>query len=123
MTAKGPAPSGPDPFSYVANELQPLSDYVKELMVSENPVLTMAATHFFDQVRVVTFNFLHDYVCLTFYIICSHLFVHIATRKTISTNNCRSHGSCVDELCFSREETGGIGTDNGNDSCGFINSR
>jgi hypothetical protein len=50
MTAKGPVPSGPDPFSYVSAELQPLSDYVKELLVSENPVLTMAATHFFDQV-------------------------------------------------------------------------
>ena len=44
MTAKGPVPSGPDPFGYVAAELQPLSDYVKELMVSENPVLTMAGT-------------------------------------------------------------------------------
>lgn len=33
----------------VANELQPLSDYVKELVKSENPVLTMAASHFFDQ--------------------------------------------------------------------------
>ena len=51
MTAKGPVPSGPDPFAYVSAELQPLSDYVKELMVSENPVLTMAATHFFNQVR------------------------------------------------------------------------
>ena len=53
MTAKGPVPSGPDPFQLVSSELQPLSDYVKELMVSENPVLTMAATHFFDQ--VITF--------------------------------------------------------------------
>lgn len=51
MTAKGPAPQGPEPFSLVADELQPLSDYVKELVKSENPVLTMAASHFFDQVR------------------------------------------------------------------------
>jgi len=50
MTAKGPAPEGPDPFKYVADELNPLSDFVKDLMVSENPVLTMAASHFFDQV-------------------------------------------------------------------------
>jgi len=50
MTAKGPAPEGPDPFKAVGDELQPLSDYVKELLVSENPVLTMAASHFFDQV-------------------------------------------------------------------------
>lgn len=50
MTAKGPSPEGPEPFGLVSNELQPLSDYVKELLVSENPVLTMAASHFFDQV-------------------------------------------------------------------------
>lgn len=53
MTAKGPSPPGPDPFNLVAAELQPLSDYVKELVVSENPVLTMAATHFFDQVNIL----------------------------------------------------------------------
>jgi len=53
MTAKGPTPSGPDPFALVAEELQPLSDYVKELVKSENPVLTMAASHFFDQVGFV----------------------------------------------------------------------
>jgi hypothetical protein len=51
MTARGPSPTGPDPFGLVAEELQPLSDYVKELVVSENPVLTMAASHFFEQVR------------------------------------------------------------------------
>jgi hypothetical protein len=52
MTARGPSPDGPEPFGLVAKELQPLSDYVKELIVSENPVLTMAASHFFDQVRL-----------------------------------------------------------------------
>lgn len=51
MTAKGPAPVGPEPFGMVSDELQPLSDYVKELVVSENPVLTMAASHFFEKVR------------------------------------------------------------------------
>jgi hypothetical protein len=60
MTAKGPVPNGPEPFAMVANELQPLSDYVKELVVSENPVLTMASQHFFDQVfknmRIKLFN-------------------------------------------------------------------
>lgn len=50
LTAKGPSPPGPDPFTLVADELQPLSDYVRELVVSENPVLTMAASHFFDKV-------------------------------------------------------------------------
>lgn len=50
LHAKGPAPEGPEPFGLVADELQPLSDYVRELVVSENPVLTMAASHFFDKV-------------------------------------------------------------------------
>ena len=50
MTAKGPVPVGPEPFGMVSDELQPLSDYVKELVVSENPVLTMAASHFFEKV-------------------------------------------------------------------------
>lgn len=51
LKAKGPAPDGPDPFNSVSNDLQPLSDYVQELVKSENPVLTMAASHFFKQVR------------------------------------------------------------------------
>jgi hypothetical protein len=50
MRAQGPEPKGPEPFAYVSSDVQPLSDYVKELVVSENPVLTMAASHFFDQV-------------------------------------------------------------------------
>lgn len=50
LTAKGPAPTGPEPFDLVADDLKPLSDYVKDLVVSENPVLTMAASHFFNQV-------------------------------------------------------------------------
>jgi len=49
MSAKGPPPEGPDPFGLVSDELKPLSDYVKELVVSENPVLTMAASHFFEK--------------------------------------------------------------------------
>ena len=52
MTAKGPVPVGPEPFGLVSDELQSLSDYVKELVVSENPVLTMAASHFFEKVEV-----------------------------------------------------------------------
>ena len=54
MTAKGPVPEGPEPFQLVASELQPLSDYVKEMVVSENPVLTMAASHFFEKVKIIT---------------------------------------------------------------------
>ena len=53
MTANGPVPDGPDPFKYVADELAPLSDFVKEMVVSENPVLTMAASHFFEKVRIL----------------------------------------------------------------------
>lgn len=45
---------GPDPFSLVANELQSLSTYVKSLVQNENPVLTMAASHFFDQVIFIS---------------------------------------------------------------------
>ena len=58
MTAKGPSPAGPDPFALVADELQPLSEFVKELVKSENPVLTMAASHFFDQVRCAPPSFI-----------------------------------------------------------------
>jgi len=49
MTAKGPEPAGPDPFKAVSGELQSLSTYIKELVQSENPVLTMAASHFFEK--------------------------------------------------------------------------
>ena len=58
MTAAGPAPVGPEPFGLVSSELQPLSDYVKEMVVSENPVLTMAASHFFEKVE----QFLYPHV-------------------------------------------------------------
>jgi hypothetical protein len=58
MTAKGPSPDGPDPFGLVQEELKPLSDYVKELVLSENPVLTMAASHFFEQVEVFSFIYI-----------------------------------------------------------------
>lgn len=50
ITTRGPIPEGPEPFSFVSSEVQPLADYVKELVKSENPVLTMAASHFFEQV-------------------------------------------------------------------------
>lgn len=52
VTSRGPAPSGPDPFEYVSKEVQPISEYVKEMIQSENPVLTMAASHFFEQVLI-----------------------------------------------------------------------
>merc|ERR1719223_777026 len=49
ISARGPAPKGPEPFGVVSDELNPLSDFVKELVISENPVLTMAASHFFEK--------------------------------------------------------------------------
>ena len=52
ISAHGPAPDGPDPFKYVSGELSPLSEFVKEMVVSENPVLTMAASHFFEKVSI-----------------------------------------------------------------------
>jgi geranylgeranyl pyrophosphate synthase len=48
MTATGPQPDGPDPFEFVAKDLESLSQYVSGLMTSENPILTQAATVFFD---------------------------------------------------------------------------
>jgi geranyl diphosphate synthase len=42
-------PQGPDPFKMVEKELAPLSQYVGDMVQSENPVLTMAAGHFFNQ--------------------------------------------------------------------------
>ena len=50
ITARGPVPEGPEPFGLVANEVQTLAEYVKELVKSDNPVLTMASSHFFEQV-------------------------------------------------------------------------
>lgn len=38
-----------DPFKLVEKDLEPLSQYVLELVDSENPVLTMAASHFFEK--------------------------------------------------------------------------
>jgi geranyl diphosphate synthase len=46
---ESPEPEGPDPFKSVEKELQPLSQYVGDMVQSENPVLTMAAGHFFNQ--------------------------------------------------------------------------
>lgn len=46
----GMMPAGPDPFKLVVGELQPLSEYIKDLLASENPILTMAASHFFNKV-------------------------------------------------------------------------
>ena len=42
----------------MAHELEPLSTYIKTQLAAENPVLTMAASHFFDKVR--SFHNLHD---------------------------------------------------------------
>lgn len=38
-----------DPFKLMEKDLEPLSEYVLELVQSENPVLTKAASHFFEK--------------------------------------------------------------------------
>jgi len=39
----------PDPFKMVASELQPFSDSIKELVSTDQPILSMAAKHFFEK--------------------------------------------------------------------------
>jgi len=39
----------PDPFAIVEKELQPFSDSIKELVSSDQPILSMAAKHFFEK--------------------------------------------------------------------------
>merc|ERR1712085_75835 len=39
----------PDPFKMVEKELQPFSDSIKELVSTDQPILSMAAKHFFEK--------------------------------------------------------------------------
>jgi len=39
----------PDPFQMVEKELQPFSDSIKELVSTDQPILSMAAKHFFEK--------------------------------------------------------------------------
>jgi geranylgeranyl pyrophosphate synthase len=39
----------PDPFKMVETELQPFSDSIKELVSTDQPILSMAAKHFFEK--------------------------------------------------------------------------
>jgi len=39
----------PDPFKMVKEELQPFTDSIKELVSTDQPVLSMAAKHFFEK--------------------------------------------------------------------------
>lgn len=39
----------PDPFKLVEKELQPFSDSIKELVSTDQPILSMAAKHFFEK--------------------------------------------------------------------------
>lgn len=39
----------PDPFQLVEKELQPFSDSIKELVSTDQPILSMAAKHFFEK--------------------------------------------------------------------------
>ncbi len=49
MSMDGPAPNNVDPFHLVKKDLAPFSDSIKELVETENPVLTAAAKHFFEK--------------------------------------------------------------------------
>ncbi|EWM26176.1 Polyprenyl synthetase [Nannochloropsis gaditana] len=49
MSLDGPAPNDVDPFALVKKDLAPFSDSIKELVETENPVLTAAAKHFFEK--------------------------------------------------------------------------
>ena len=44
--------NGPDPFEYVASELLPLQDEIREVLKTENPLLSNAAVYFFDKVAI-----------------------------------------------------------------------
>jgi geranylgeranyl pyrophosphate synthase len=39
----------PDPFAMVEDEIQPFSDSIKELVSTDQPILSMAAKHFFEK--------------------------------------------------------------------------
>merc|ERR1712224_625846 len=39
----------PDPFKMVEKELQPFSESIKELVSTDQPILSMAAKHFFEK--------------------------------------------------------------------------
>ena len=49
MSMDGPPPNNVDPFQLVKKDLAPFSDSIKELVETENPVLTAAAKHFFEK--------------------------------------------------------------------------
>ena len=49
LGGKTPIESLPDPFKMVEKELQPFSDSIKELVSSDQPILSMAAKHFFEK--------------------------------------------------------------------------
>lgn len=68
MSSNSQSPEGPDPFSLVHDELKSLSDYVKEMVAAENPVLTMAASHFFQQVCSLSYvHFFYSVVTVYFF--------------------------------------------------------
>jgi geranylgeranyl pyrophosphate synthase len=49
LGGKTPIESLPDPFQLVEKELQPFSDSIKELVSTDQPILSMAAKHFFEK--------------------------------------------------------------------------
>ena len=49
LGGKNKIESLPDPFKIVEKELQPFSDSIKELVSTDQPILSMAAKHFFEK--------------------------------------------------------------------------
>ena len=49
MSGKKKIDTLPDPFKMVEKELQPFSDSIKELVSTDQPILSMAAKHFFEK--------------------------------------------------------------------------
>lgn len=82
LSAKGPAPSGPDPFHLVKDELESLADHVKKAVDNENSVLSMAASHFFMKV-IVSKKLSGEFYHVFFYSL-----ANIETREELSANHC-----------------------------------
>lgn len=49
LGGRTPIETLPDPFKMVEKELQPFSDSIKELVSTDQPILSMAAKHFFEK--------------------------------------------------------------------------
>lgn len=59
-----PAPNNIDPFAIISKDLDSLSEYINDIVrAEENPILSMAATHFFRNVKQFTFFIYPFLIC------------------------------------------------------------